>query len=88
LVPATGRGVLRAAAALARKQKAYLLTSFDGFDLNEAIMRAIAEEKYAAPSPIQEPTISIATSRRDVIRVAQTGTSKPIWMSSSSRRPG
>jgi hypothetical protein len=36
---------------LARKQKAYLLTSFDGFGLNEAIMRAIAEEKHAAPSP-------------------------------------
>jgi translation initiation factor IF-1 len=36
---------LRAAAALACKQKDNCLTSFDGFCLNEAIMRAIAEEK-------------------------------------------
>jgi ATP-dependent RNA helicase RhlE len=52
------------------------LTSFDGFGLNEAIARAIAEEKYVTPSPIQEQTIPIALSRRDVIGIAQTGTGK------------
>jgi ATP-dependent RNA helicase RhlE len=41
------------------------LTSFEGFGLNEAIMRAIAEEKYATPTPIQEQTIPLAISRRD-----------------------
>jgi superfamily II DNA/RNA helicase len=52
------------------------LTSFDGFGLNEAITRAIAEEKHGAPSQIQEQTISIAMSRRDAIGTAQTGTGK------------
>src|SRR6516225_1387390 len=67
---------MRAAVALARKQKAYSLTSFEGFGLNEAIVRAIAEEKYATPTPIQEQTIPIAMSRRDLIGIAQTGTGK------------
>ena len=67
---------MRVAAALARKQKAYSLTSFDGFGLNEAITRAIAEEKYASPTPIQVQTIPIVMSRRDVIGIAQTGTGK------------
>jgi ATP-dependent RNA helicase RhlE len=52
------------------------LTSFDGFGLNEAITRAIAEEQYATPTPIQEQTIPIVMSRRDVIGIAQTGTGK------------
>jgi superfamily II DNA/RNA helicase len=52
------------------------LTSFDGFGLNEAITRAIAEERYATPTPIQEQTIPIVMSRRDVMGIAQTGTGK------------
>jgi ATP-dependent RNA helicase RhlE len=52
------------------------LKSFDGFGLNGAIARAIAEENYATPTPIQVQTIPIAMSRRDVIGIAQTGTGK------------
>jgi ATP-dependent RNA helicase RhlE len=52
------------------------LTSFDSFGLNEAITRAIAEEKYATATPIQEQTIPIVLSQRDVIGIAQTGTGK------------
>ena len=52
------------------------MTSFDSFGLNEAITRAIAEEKYATPTPIQEQTIPIVMSHRDVIGIAQTGTGK------------
>jgi len=52
------------------------LTSFAGFGLNEAIVRAIAEEKYATPTPIQVQTIPVVLSRRDVIGIAQTGTGK------------
>ena len=52
------------------------MTSFDGFGLNEAIVRAIADENYAIPTPIQQQTIPIAMSRRDVIGIAQTGTGK------------
>jgi ATP-dependent RNA helicase RhlE len=61
---------------LARNQKAYSLTSFDGFGLNKAITRAIAEEKYDTATPIQIQTIPIVMSRRDVIGIAQTGTGK------------
>ena len=52
------------------------LKSFDGFGLNDAIARAIAEQNYATPTPIQVQTIPIAMSRRDVIGIAQTGTGK------------
>jgi ATP-dependent RNA helicase RhlE len=52
------------------------LTSFDGFGLDDAITRAIAEEKYATPTPIQVQTIPIVMSRRDVVGIAQTGTGK------------
>jgi ATP-dependent RNA helicase RhlE len=52
------------------------LTSFDGFGLNAAIARAIVEENYATPTPIQVQTIPVVMSRRDVIGIAQTGTGK------------
>jgi hypothetical protein len=35
------------------------LTSFDGFRLNEAITRAIAEEKRATPARIQAPKVPV-----------------------------
>jgi ATP-dependent RNA helicase RhlE len=44
--------------------------------LNEAITRALAEEKYLAPTPIQAQTIPTVMSGRDVIGIAQTGTGK------------
>jgi ATP-dependent RNA helicase RhlE len=52
------------------------LSSFHGFGLNEAITRAIAEQNYTAATPIQQQTIPIVMSRRDVIGIAQTGTGK------------
>ena len=52
------------------------MTSFNGFGLNDAIARAIVEEKYATPTPIQVQTIPVVMSRRDVIGIAQTGTGK------------
>jgi ATP-dependent RNA helicase RhlE len=52
------------------------LSSFHGFGLNEAITRAIAEENYATATPIQQQTIPVVMSRRDVIGIAQTGTGK------------
>ena len=52
------------------------MTSFQDFGLAEPIERALAEEKYATPTPIQAQTIPIALSRRDVIGIAQTGTGK------------
>jgi superfamily II DNA/RNA helicase len=52
------------------------LTSFNDFGLAEPILRALAEEKYVTPTPIQSQTIPIALQNRDVIGIAQTGTGK------------
>ena len=52
------------------------MTSFHDFGLAEPITRALAEEKYATPTPIQAQTIPVVMSRRDVIGIAQTGTGK------------
>ena len=52
------------------------MTSFHDFKLNDAITRALAEEKYLTPTPIQAQTIPIVISGRDVIGIAQTGTGK------------
>jgi ATP-dependent RNA helicase RhlE len=52
------------------------LTTFHDFGLAEPITRALAEEKYATPTPIQTQTIPVVLSRRDVIGIAQTGTGK------------
>ena len=52
------------------------MTSFHDFGLAEPITRALAEEKYVTPTPIQAQTIPVVLSRRDVIGIAQTGTGK------------
>jgi ATP-dependent RNA helicase RhlE len=52
------------------------LTSFADFNLNDSITRALAEEKYLTPTPIQAQTIPLLMSGRDVIGIAQTGTGK------------
>jgi superfamily II DNA/RNA helicase len=52
------------------------LTSFQDFGLAKPIARAVAEEKYVTPTPIQAQTIPMVLSRRDVIGIAQTGTGK------------
>jgi ATP-dependent RNA helicase RhlE len=52
------------------------LTSFNDFGLAEPILRALREEKYETPTPIQAQTVPIAAQGRDVIGIAQTGTGK------------
>ena len=44
--------------------------------LNGAITRALTEEKYLTPTPIQSQTIPTVMSGRDVVGIAQTGTGK------------
>ena len=52
------------------------MTSFQDFGLSDAITRALAEENYHTPTPIQAQTIPAVMSGRDVIGIAQTGTGK------------
>jgi ATP-dependent RNA helicase RhlE len=52
------------------------LNSFDGFGLAEPISRALVEESYVTPTPIQAQTVPLALEGRDIIGIAQTGTGK------------
>ena len=52
------------------------MNSFNDFGLAEPILRALSEEKYVTPTPIQAQTIPLLLARRDVIGIAQTGTGK------------
>jgi ATP-dependent RNA helicase RhlE len=52
------------------------LTSFLDLGLSEPITRALAEEQYTAPTPIQSQTIPQVLAGRDVVGIAQTGTGK------------
>jgi len=53
-----------------------LLKTFAELDLPEPIQRALAEENYQIPTPIQAQTIPAAIEGRDVLGCAQTGTGK------------
>jgi ATP-dependent RNA helicase RhlE len=57
-------------------ERPYLLTSFQDFGLADPIQRALREENYVTPTPIQAQTISIALTGRDIVGIAQTGTGK------------
>ena len=52
------------------------MTSFNDFGLAEPLLRALAEEDYHTPTPIQAQTIPLAMERRDIVGIAQTGTGK------------
>jgi ATP-dependent RNA helicase RhlE len=52
------------------------LTSFTDFGLSEPLLRALAQENYVTPTPIQAQTIPSALSGRDIVGIAQTGTGK------------
>jgi superfamily II DNA/RNA helicase len=57
-------------------ERTTLLTSFQDFGLADPISRALKEENYLTPTPIQAQTIPIALTGRDVVGIAQTGTGK------------
>ncbi|MFL5048895.1 MAG: DEAD/DEAH box helicase, partial [Xanthobacteraceae bacterium] len=52
------------------------MTTFHDFGLAEPITRAIAQEKYVTPTPIQTDAIPLVCAGRDLIGIAQTGTGK------------
>ena len=49
---------------------------FEELKISEPIFRALQEEKYSTPTPIQEQAIPHILSRKDVMGSAQTGTGK------------
>jgi len=50
--------------------------SFKNLGLSDPILRAIEEEGYSEPTPIQKQAIPIILSKQDVLAGAQTGTGK------------
>ena len=57
-------------------RKIAFLNSFNEFGLAEPILRALSEEKYVTPTPIQAKAIPLLLGGRDLIGIAQTGTGK------------
>ena len=50
--------------------------SFDTLGLSPSLLRALAEQGYATPTPIQSAAIPVALAGRDLLAGAQTGTGK------------
>ncbi len=50
--------------------------SFDTLGLSPAILRALAEQEYTTPTPIQAAAIPVVLAGRDLLAGAQTGTGK------------
>ena len=55
--------------------KSYILL-FKDLNLIEPILRSLNTEGYTTPTPIQEKSIPVALSGRDLLGCAQTGTGK------------
>jgi ATP-dependent RNA helicase RhlE len=76
-------------------QKDPHLTSFHDLGLAEPISRALDEERYLVPTPIQAQAIPHVLAGRDLVGIAQTGTGKtaafalPIlnYLAAHRRRP-
>jgi len=49
-------------------------TSFDQFALHPDILRAISDQGYTQPTPIQAQAIPVVLDGRDIMGAAQTGT--------------
>ncbi|MDP6069388.1 MAG: DEAD/DEAH box helicase, partial [Alphaproteobacteria bacterium] len=52
------------------------MTDFSGLALAQPILRAIRDEGYTTPTPIQQKSIPALLAGRDLLGVAQTGTGK------------
>lgn len=67
--------------------------SFDSLGLNPEILRAVAEQGYQEPTPIQQQAIPAVLQGRDLMASAQTGTGKtagftlPLLQTLVSREP-
>ncbi|MEM6437325.1 MAG: DEAD/DEAH box helicase, partial [Cyanobacteria bacterium P01_D01_bin.115] len=50
--------------------------SFDTLGLRAELLRAVSEQGYSAPTPIQRQAIPVILAGKDVMAGAQTGTGK------------
>ncbi|HVQ22032.1 MAG TPA: DEAD/DEAH box helicase, partial [Candidatus Saccharimonadia bacterium] len=50
--------------------------TFDGLGLAPELLRAIGEEGYTEPTPVQSQAIPLVMQGRDLLAAAQTGTGK------------
>ena len=53
-----------------------MTTNFDSLGLAPALVRAVTDEGYIQPTPIQQQAIPVVLAGRDVLAAAQTGTGK------------
>ncbi len=53
---------------------------FQKLSLDDSLLRAVAEEGYEKPTPIQEAAIPQALAGEDLLATAQTGTGKTYTM--------
>ena len=52
------------------------MKTFEQLELISPLQRALADENYEIPTPIQSQTIPAALQQRDILGCAQTGTGK------------
>ena len=57
-------------------QEIEISTSFESLGLLPELLRAVAEQGYTEPTPIQSQAIPVVLSGRDLLGAAQTGTGK------------
>ncbi len=50
--------------------------SFSQLGLNPNILKAVKEQGYTSPTPIQKESIPVILNHKDVLAAAQTGTGK------------
>ena len=65
-----------ASASRADSQEIVITTSFDALGLRAELLRAVSEQGYSVPTPIQAQAIPFILAGRDVLAAAQTGTGK------------
>src|SRR5258706_653259 len=59
-----------------RSQEKAITTSFESLGLSAELLRAVTEQGYTEPTPIQAQAIPVVLSGRDLLGAAQTGTGK------------
>ncbi|MGH8694514.1 MAG: DEAD/DEAH box helicase, partial [Burkholderiales bacterium] len=53
-----------------------MTTSFEGLGLRAELIRAVADQGYTQPTPVQAQAIPVILKGRDILAGAQTGTGK------------